>query len=106
MLDDLRFVRRVLRLWRQRKGTERLGGSAVDQKLQIDVVVGEPDEIGRSKDGIKLLGEKLGVFESNSKRDDGPGVSQDSRPEFLIKLPEVLVRQNQVQAVLSRSAQN
>src|SRR5436190_10054902 len=86
MVDDLPFVGSVLRLRRQGEGAERLGGSAIDQELDIDVVVGEVDEIGFSEGGIKLLGQKLGVFDSYPERNEGSGVSQDGCPELLVEL--------------------
>jgi len=44
--------------WRKGSSTEGLGSDTVYHKLQIDVVVGEIDQIALIKDGMKFPAQK------------------------------------------------
>jgi hypothetical protein len=88
-------------LRRQCPGAERLRHHAIDHQLQIDVIVGQVDEIVGRKLRVKFLFEHQGVIQSGAECDDRPRIAKDCVPYSLVRLRQVLMREHEIEMVLA-----
>ena len=80
---------------------ERLRCYAVDHELEVDMEVREVDQIGFIEYGRELLRQILRVLCADSEGNDCSDIAEDRGSDSFIQLLDVLMGENEVQAVLS-----
>lgn len=61
----------------QGRRTKRPGRFSVDHELEIDVMVGEIEEIERLKEGLEFSPDERRVLDAQAKGNEGAGVPQN-----------------------------
>ena len=65
-----------------RNCAERFRRLAVDHEAQIDMVVGQSDEIFRIEQRREFPGEVGGVLRADAERNEGCGIAENGMPNF------------------------
>ena len=64
------------------------------------MVIGKVHEIGFIECGSEFLRQKEGILEPDAERDDGSHVAENSGAYLFVQLGDVLVGENEMEAVL------
>jgi hypothetical protein len=80
---------------------ERLRDHAVDHELQINMVVGQVDQIVGGEFRMEFFFEEQGIGKSGAEGDHRPRIPQDRIPHGFIDLGHVLMRKHQIEVIFA-----